>query len=65
VLVDLGELHAIEYEAIKAPDGPNPGVYRHPMGEEGGQKPRLAADANGRLRIVGGSYRIAPEGIRD
>lgn len=65
VLVDLGELVAVEYRARKRPDGPLTGTYRHEFGEEGGRRPRLTADARARLRIVGGDYYIRPEGIRD
>lgn len=65
VLVDLGELMAVEYREQKDPDGPHAGVYRHELGEEGGERPRLVADGYGRLRVLGGDYTIEEDGIHD
>ena len=65
VLVDLGELHAVDYEEAKRADGPRTGIYRHHFGEEGGQRPRLTTDRYGRLRILGGDYTVESRGIVD
>lgn len=37
----------------------------HAFGEEGGDPPRLARLPSGIWRLEGGSYYVAPEGIRD
>lgn len=64
MLTKLGSLEAIVYGTHKAGDGYS--HYEHAFGEEGGKKPDLAVDVdNGRLHIVGGSYRVEERGIVD
>jgi hypothetical protein len=62
-LVAIGKLVALEYKCAKG--GKKKRVYRHEMGEESGRQPTLAYDRKKKLHIVGGGYRIKPEGIVD
>lgn len=63
-LTTLGRLKAVVYETEKAGDGLS--EYEHAFGEEGGRLPELAVDVdNGKLHIVGGSYRVEARGIVD
>lgn len=62
----FGQIREIEYEAIKPHLGhKRPTIFFHEMGEEGGKRPELRADGAGGLKIQGGTYYVAPEGIRD
>lgn len=62
----FGQIREIEYEAIKPHLGhKRPTIFFHNMGEEGGKRPELRADGAGGLKIQGGTYYVAPEGIRD
>ncbi len=67
--VVIGEIVAISYVTAKyhlARQDKKMGTYRHEFGEEGGEPPLLVYDAmNKRQLIVGGSYTIEDEGIRD
>jgi len=60
-LAQLGELNAVEYLASKGGESAN---WRHTFDEDGGgDRPRLCVDANRRLFLVGGSYRVEEAGI--
>jgi hypothetical protein len=61
--LDLGEVTHVVYATDKAGDGPS--EYIHAFGEESGIRPRLAADVEGRLWLVGGNYTVPDEGITD
>lgn len=64
VLVDLGELVQVEYQTRKRMDKFQPVVYYHKLGEETGERPRLLFDRERKhLYIVGGNYKVKPEGI--
>lgn len=59
ILVELGELHAVEYNTPKGARGKE--TYRHVFGR---QKPLLCTDKTGKyLMILGGAFRVRPEGI--
>lgn len=58
----IGVLTHVIYETHKKGDGPDT-HYQHEMGEESGLPPILAADAEGRLLILGGDYDVIPDGI--
>lgn len=61
---DLGALGLIEYDTEKHFDDFRPTIYWHRTGEDGGELPRVMYDKrNRRLVIVGGEYRVKPEGI--
>jgi len=63
---DYGLIEHVIYGARK--DHLNDGQFsywKHPLGEEGGQKPHLQVDSYGWPYIVGGSYTIESAGIRD
>lgn len=57
VLVVLGELATVEYDTAK---GDEDGRYVHPFEDD---RPLLCCTKEGRLVIVGGSYRVTPRGI--
>lgn len=62
----FGEVYEIEYETAKPHLGhKKPTIFFHKMGEEGGKRPELLADGEGGLKLRGGSYQIASEGIRN
>jgi hypothetical protein len=59
----LGKLVSVAYETHKNGEK---AVWEHEFGEEGGKRPDLVADVDtDRLHIVGGDYKIRPEGIID
>lgn len=63
-LIDVGALTTIEYFTHKQFDKFTPITYVHKMGEEGGEIPSLMYDRPSRqLHIVGGDYKVKPEGI--
>lgn len=65
-LIDLGEIKSIEYFARKKFDNFQPITYVHELGEVSGTRPRLMYDRlNKQLHIVGGNYKVKPEGIVD
>lgn len=62
----IGELLAVTYDAKKEFDGFRPVLYVHKFGERGKERPVLAYDNRShRLYVVGGAYRVRPEGIID
>ena len=64
----IGTVHYVVYRTPKKGDarGPTqPDEYIHKLGEEGGKKPWLAIDEQGRLWFAGGSYTVPDEGITD
>ncbi len=61
--VKLGRVHSIAYETRK---GGEKAIWEHEFGEEGGRKPDLVMDQDTRkLYLIGGTYKIKPEGIVD
>jgi len=60
-VVCLGKLTHVMYLTEKK--GDNVSEYKHEMGEYGGRKPLLCADADGHLYIAGGSYSVPNRGI--
>lgn len=60
---NAGEIYEITYGARKPHIEPGYMHYYHKFGDEGGAKPTLKTDSDGRLLIVGGDYTIEPEGI--
>jgi hypothetical protein len=65
-MIDLGECMAIAYRAKKAQVNGIASDYEHKFGDISGVRPRLMYDRRGpqgRLFLVGGEYRIEPEGI--
>ena len=62
----LAPITHVIYETKKVHlDDTKPQGYIHKFGEEGGQQPTLAIDAQGFPIIVGGEYEITPLGIAD
>lgn len=59
----LGYLWDVVYHTEKQGDGMV--EYHHKMGEEGGQKPILCLDEEGRLWLAGGAYSVPDPGITD
>jgi hypothetical protein len=65
-MVELGPVKKITYFAMKAMHNYEPTFYVHEFGEEGGKRPTLAYDTvNKKFHLIGGTYFIKPEGIRD
>lgn len=70
-MICVGEINAIAYFAdkhhLEGPKYQSKGtVYMHEAGEEGGLLPYLVYDRrNRKMFIVGGSYTITEEGLRD
>lgn len=70
-LLDIGEVFSIVYFTDKhhlagAKSQRNGSSYEHQFGEEGGTRPRLQYDCrNAGIKLIGGSYKIKPEGIWD
>jgi hypothetical protein len=65
-MIDLGECMAIAYRAKKEHVNGIASDYEHKFGDVTGVRPRLMYDRRGpqgRLFLVGGEYRIEPEGI--
>jgi hypothetical protein len=63
-LIDLGQCLRIEYFTRKHFDKFQPVTYWHVLGEETGEVPRLMFDKNRKqLCLVGGAYKVKPEGI--
>jgi hypothetical protein len=61
--VKLGAIESIAYATSK---GGEKATWEHDFGEEGGKRPDLVMDVdNERLHIVGGDYKVRPEGIVD
>ncbi len=61
--VKLGKIESIAYATHK---GGERATWEHDFGEEGGKRPDLVMDVdNERLHIVGGDYKVGPEGIVD
>jgi hypothetical protein len=64
VHVCLGTLTKVVYLTRKGFHNFEPVLYVHRMGELGGVQPELNFDtASGLMYLVGGSYRVKPEGI--
>lgn len=65
----IGEVEAISYITAKyhlARQDRKMGPYRHEFGDEGGELPILIYDAmNDRMYLMGGSYVVEDEGIRN
>lgn len=62
--IDLGILYQVEYFTQKKFDNFQPVTYYHDLGEETGERPRAVYDRNEkRIHIVGGAYKVKPEGI--
>jgi hypothetical protein len=57
----IGELTHVIYATDKEGDGFS--FYIHKMGEEGGKRPHLVVDGQGRCWIVGGDYTVEEGGI--
>lgn len=57
----IGELTHVIYACEKQGDGYS--FYIHKMGEEGGKRPHLVVDGQGRCWIVGGDYTVEEGGI--
>jgi hypothetical protein len=65
-LVGGAKVSAIEYIAEKWTDNFEPSIYRHELGEEGGELPTMAFDPeSGTIILPDGGYYLTPEGIRD
>ena len=70
-LVEIGHIHAISYFAdkhhLEGPKYQEKGAsYRHEFGEEGGTLPTLYLNKlSNELSILGGSYKIEEEGIKN
>lgn len=70
-LVEIGHIHAISYFAdkhhLEGPKYQEKGAsYRHEFGEEGGTLPALYLNKlSNELSILGGSYKIEEEGIKN
>lgn len=63
-LVELGPATYIMYHTVKGFHDFDPTDYFHRFGEEDGIKPVLAYDRlNHTLFLIGGNYRVRPEGI--
>ncbi len=65
---DLGQMKQIRYFTTKDHLGNEGGTatYYHVLAEEGGRRPRIVYSTKDQLlQIVGGSYVIEPEGIRN
>jgi hypothetical protein len=56
----IGKLHSAAYTTTKGREGRH--TWEHEFGEGGGKKPTLATDGK-RLFVIGGTYKIKPEGI--
>jgi hypothetical protein len=64
VATKLGELVNVTYKTKKR--GEKAQFFVHEFGEEGGRRPTLAMDIeNKKLHIVGGSYDVTADGIKD
>lgn len=64
--IDIGPVSRIVYKTQKGFHNFEPAEYEHEFADEGGEEPTLHYDAlNQRLYLTGGSYTVAPEGIRD
>ena len=61
----LGVLYYASYFTLKEDEEgePDPSIYIHRMGEEGGIEPILAVSSDGNLWICGGSYTVPVGGI--
>jgi hypothetical protein len=60
----LGDAYRIEYFTQKGFDNFQPVTYWHDLGEETGKRPRLVYDKRKkRIHLVGGGYKVKPEGI--
>jgi hypothetical protein len=59
----VGMCTELVYFTHKQGDGPS--FYRHPMGEQSGVYPILAADQRGRFWLAGGNYTVPTPGITD
>lgn len=65
MVLPLGAAYSITYGTHKQGDDPA-SSYRHVFADEAaGVRPWLAADEVGRTYLVGGSYTVPPEGIRN
>lgn len=63
-VIELGYCNFIEYFTVKGFHDFEPTRYQHPFGEENGIEPMLAYDRlNKTLFLLGGDYRVKPEGI--
>ncbi len=63
--IDAGEILAVTYQADKPHIEEGVYNYVHKFGEEGGTRPHLIIDQEGRPKIEGGSYDITADGIID
>ena len=63
-MIDLGFVYQVEYFTQKKFDNFQPVTYYHDLGEETGEVPRGVYDRLHKLiHIVGGAYKVKPEGI--
>lgn len=62
---DLGEALRISYVTFKPHLDETEKEYFHDFGEDGGARPRVKTDADGRLKLVGGDYDLGWRGIED
>jgi hypothetical protein len=68
ILIDLGECYSITYWTDKyhLSDGTGFSSYIHKFGEEGGSRPMVVYNTlNETISLVGGSYKVESEGIKD
>lgn len=64
--ITIGQVQKIVYATSKAFHNFEPCEYEHEFAEEGGELPVLGYDTRSRkLYLTGGSYHVAPEGIRN
>ena len=63
-MLDLGFAYQIEYFTRKEFDNFQPVTYYHDLGEETGESPRVVYDrVKRRIHLVGGAYKVKPEGV--
>ena len=63
-MIDLGFAYQVEYFSQKRFDGFQPVTYYHAFGEDTGERPRVVYDRRKkRIHLVGGAYKVKPEGI--
>ena len=62
--VDCGFAYQVEYFTQKGFDNFQPVTYYHQFGEDTGERPRVVYDRQKkRIHLVGGAYKVKPEGI--
>jgi hypothetical protein len=63
-MIDLGFAYQVEYFSQKRFDNFQPVTYYHAFGEDTGERPRVVYDRRKkRIHLVGGAYKVKPEGI--